>query len=96
MVFRDNGTSTVRHSLYIKILVSDSSVLTNLANRSFLNLSPRTRLAVGASFLVWGTIGLYITDTAEKKLGFEASPGDRERLDGVMPRISVVERTERG
>jgi hypothetical protein len=52
------------------------------------------RIAVGVSLLAWGTAGLYISDAAEKKLGFEPSEGDREALEKVMPRIRSVDRTE--
>lgn len=38
--------------------------------------------------------GLYVSDAAEKKLGFEPGPEDRERLERALPRITVVEREE--
>lgn len=44
--------------------------------------------------MVWGTAGLYISDHAEKKLGFEAMDKDREALKGFLPRITSVERDE--
>jgi hypothetical protein len=47
---------------------------------------------VGIAFLAWGAIGLYISDTAEKKLGFEPSQKDKEALEAVVPKISLVER----
>lgn len=64
--------------------------------RSFRNLSPKARIGVGAAFLAWGTIGLYISDNAEKKLGFEPTEKDREELDAVVPKITVVERNVKG
>lgn len=66
-----------------------------LFKRSFKSLSPNTRLYVGLGILAWGTIGLYISDTAEKKFGLEATQRDKERLTDVLPRVSVVEREER-
>jgi len=60
--------------------------------QTFLNLTPRTRLLVGTSFLAWGTLGLYLTDRAESTLGFEATEQDREALKSTLPRITVVER----
>ncbi|TVY29527.1 hypothetical protein LHYA1_G001494 [Lachnellula hyalina] len=56
--------------------------------QSFRNLSPRTRLGLGVGFIAWGTIGLYLSDRAEKKFGLEATERDREAL----PRITIVER----
>ncbi|KAH7391503.1 hypothetical protein BKA64DRAFT_677786 [Cadophora sp. MPI-SDFR-AT-0126] len=64
--------------------------------QSFLNLSPRTRLLIGGGFLAWGTLGLYITDRAESKLGFEATDRDREALRSTLPTIQVVEREQEG
>jgi hypothetical protein len=55
-------------------------------------LSPRTRAGVGLAFLAWGTIGLYVSDRAEKRFGFEASEKDREALESAVPKITVVER----
>jgi hypothetical protein len=61
-------------------------------HRSFTNLSPRTRLLLGLGTLAWGTIGLYASDVAEKKFGFEPSEKDRAELKKVVPRITVVEK----
>jgi hypothetical protein len=61
-------------------------------SRAFRNLPQRTRVGVGAALLAWGTAGLYLSDTAEKKLGLEPSEEDRAALDAVIPRITVVKR----
>jgi hypothetical protein len=63
--------------------------------RTFRNLPQRTRAGIGLAFLAWGTIGLYISDSAEKKFGLEPSQTDKEALEAVVPRISVVERGDR-
>ncbi|KAJ8071791.1 hypothetical protein OCU04_002105 [Sclerotinia nivalis] len=55
---------------------------------SFRALPPRTRAMIGASFIAWGTIGLYLSETAEKKLGFEPTEQDKAK----MPKITVVEK----
>ncbi|CAG8952444.1 hypothetical protein HYFRA_00001191 [Hymenoscyphus fraxineus] len=60
--------------------------------KNFLTLPPLQRASIGVAFLAWGTLGLYLSDTAERKLGFEASPKEKEELEGLMPRVSVVER----
>ncbi len=67
-----------------------------MLRRTFTNLPPRTRLSLGAAFLAWGTIGLYISDSAEKKLGFEATEKDRAALEAVVPRVIAVERDVEG
>jgi hypothetical protein len=49
-------------------------------------------LNLGLGFLAWGTVGLLLSNQAEKKLGFEPSESDKEALEKIKPRISVVER----
>ena len=44
------------------------------------------------AFLAWGTIGLYVSDSAEKKLGLEPSEKDKQELEAVVPKITLVER----
>lgn len=63
-------------------------------NRKFRALPPLTRASIGTAFLAWGTLGLYFSDTAEKKLGFSPSESDREALEGIVPRLVVVERED--
>jgi hypothetical protein len=60
--------------------------------RSFRGLSLRGRLGVGLGLLAWGTIGLYLSNTAEKKLGLEPTEKDREALGKMVPNITTVER----
>jgi len=42
-----------------------------------------------------GTIGLYISDKAEKKLGFEPTPAEKEALTATLPKITTIERDDR-
>ncbi|KAI9746209.1 MAG: hypothetical protein M1818_000890 [Claussenomyces sp. TS43310] len=60
--------------------------------QSFKSLSPRTRLAVGCGLLAWGVLGPYMSDAAEKKLGFEPSQRDKDNLEAATPKIRLVER----
>ncbi|KAH8659122.1 hypothetical protein BGZ60DRAFT_531038 [Tricladium varicosporioides] len=64
--------------------------------QAYRNLSPKTRIAVGLSVIAWGTIGLYVSDNAEKKLGFEATAKDKEALKEYVPRVTIVDREETG
>jgi hypothetical protein len=81
-------------SAAVKPLIIHSPPQNLTKRRTFRNLSPKTRILVGVGFLAWGTAGLYISDRAEKKMGFEATEKDREALEGVLPRITVVERDQ--
>ncbi len=67
-------------------------MLTKSTSSAFTNLSPRTRIGVGAAVIAWGTVGLYISDAAEKKLGFEPTEEDKRALDAALPRIRTVEK----
>jgi hypothetical protein len=63
-----------------------------IPNRKYLSLAPRTRLVLGGSLIAWATIGIYVSDTSEKAFGLEATDEDRKRLQEVLPRIREVER----
>jgi len=41
-----------------------------------------------------GTIGLYISDRAEKKLGFEPTPAEQEAWAATLPKITTIERND--
>ncbi|RYP49130.1 hypothetical protein DL768_005127 [Monosporascus sp. mg162] len=60
--------------------------------QSFRNLTPRTRALVGAGLLVWGAVGLRLSDRAEERLGLTPSEEDREALARLGPGIIPVER----
>ncbi|TQS34282.1 hypothetical protein Golomagni_05341 [Golovinomyces magnicellulatus] len=65
-----------------------------LLPQSVRNLPSRTRLLVGVAFLAWGTMGLYLTEPVEKKLGLEPCAEEKEKLGQFFPRIEVVEKKE--
>lgn len=83
-------------STCINHIVSEMLIVLSPSCRSFRNLSPKARIGVGIAFLAWGTLGLYISDNAEKKLGFEPTEKDRQALDAAVPKITVVERDVKG
>lgn len=62
--------------------------------RTYTNLTPKTRLMIGVGIMAWSGIGLLVSDTAEKKLGYEATEADRERLRDALPRVRFVEKEE--
>ncbi|RKF76036.1 hypothetical protein GcM1_230077 [Golovinomyces cichoracearum] len=65
-----------------------------LLPQSVRNLPSRTRLLVGVAFLAWGTMGLYLTEPVEKKLGLEPCAEEKEKLGQFFPRIEVVEKKQ--
>lgn len=68
--------------------------LTAYETRSFRSLPPRTRIGLGFAVIAWGTIGLYISDEAEKKLGFEPTQRDKEALAAATPKVIVIDRDQ--
>ncbi len=66
-----------------------------LTSSSYRALSPRTRLGVGVGVLVWGTLGLYLSDAAADRMGMTPSEADKEALAKMTPRIHVVDREDR-
>lgn len=63
-----------------------------IASSSFKSLNPQTRILVGLGVVAWGTIGLYMTPAAERKLGFEPSEKDKQALEAAKPKIIFVDR----
>ncbi|KUJ10240.1 uncharacterized protein LY89DRAFT_723501 [Mollisia scopiformis] len=96
LIRQASSSPNIKRHLHLTASCSPSTTTMSSMLQSFRNLSPRTRIGVGIAFLAWGTIGLYISDNAEKRLGFEATEKDREALGVVVPRITVVEREGKG
>ena len=46
--------------------------------------------------MAWAGLGIYLTDQAEKKFDLVPTDRDKEKLEGVVPRIRVVERDGEG
>ncbi|KAI1205683.1 uncharacterized protein F4807DRAFT_464364 [Annulohypoxylon truncatum] len=61
-------------------------------DRSFRNLSPRTRIGVGLGLLAWGAVGLHLSDRAEQRYGFTPTEEDEAELAKVFPRITAVDK----
>ena len=58
-------------------------------------LTPRTRLLLGIGIITWGGLGLLVTDHAEKRFNMIPTDKDREKLEEVMPKITILEREDR-
>jgi len=63
--------------------------------QSYKASAPRTRLLLGLGIITWGGLGLLFTDQAEKKFNMVPTEKDREKLEEVMPRITILEREDR-
>ncbi|KAK3318362.1 hypothetical protein B0H66DRAFT_602953 [Apodospora peruviana] len=57
--------------------------------KSYQALSSNYKLVFGAGMVVWGVVGLTMTDTIEEKLGLTPSEEDLKRL----PKIQVIDRS---
>lgn len=60
--------------------------------QSYRNLAPKTRLLVGGGIIVWGALGLFISDRAEQAFGLVPTEQDKENLQHAMPKIHFVEK----
>jgi hypothetical protein len=60
--------------------------------KSYYNsLSTKTRLGVGGGAMLYACLGLYISDAAEKKLGYTPTEEDKRKLREAMPKIRIVD-----
>lgn len=66
-----------------------------LSIRAYQRLPSKAKLGVGAGLLVWGVVGLYLSDQAEEKYGFKPSEKDKADLDKMTPKIRLVDRETR-
>ncbi|KAK6337750.1 hypothetical protein TWF696_001231 [Orbilia brochopaga] len=59
--------------------------------RWFTGLSKTSRLALGGGLIAYGLAGSYLTDRAEEAFGLVPTEEDKQKLKGLVPKISVVE-----
>jgi len=62
--------------------------------QSYTSLPPRTKLYLGLGLITWSSIGLWVTSTAEQKLGMQASEEDLKKLKEVVPKVRWVDKDE--
>ncbi|KAH6635479.1 hypothetical protein B0J18DRAFT_48844 [Chaetomium sp. MPI-SDFR-AT-0129] len=62
----------------------------------YTSLPKKTRLALGGTLLVWGSLGMAFGDKLEAYLGLTPNEADWEHLDSVMPKIRIMDRDENG
>lgn len=60
--------------------------------QSYLNLPQRTKLLVGGGIMVWGTLGLFLSDRAEQAFGLAPTEEDKKMLREAVPKMRVVEK----
>ncbi|KAF3921267.1 hypothetical protein ABW21_db0206514 [Orbilia brochopaga] len=59
--------------------------------RWFTGLSRTSRLALGGGLITYGLVGSYLTDRAEESFGLVPTEEDKQKLRGLVPKVSVVE-----
>lgn len=72
-----------------------SSAYTDHSSRSYRNLSPKSKLGVGVGMVVWGVVGLRLSEKAEDKFGYKPTEADKDALEKMTPKITVIKREER-
>ena len=53
-------------------------------------MGSRARLGFGLGVMAWGAVGLYISDQSEK-WGMKASKEEKEVVNRMVPKITVVD-----
>lgn len=66
----------------------------DLLSRSYRGLSSRTRILVGVGVMAYATFGLFATDKAEEIFNFTPTQVDKDRLNGAIPKLRVVDRKD--
>lgn len=49
---------------------------------------------MGATLIVWGLAGPYLSDMLGNKMGYKATEADKEALEKLKPRLHVVDRDD--
>lgn len=58
-------------------------------------MSPKSKLGVGVGMVVWGVVGLRLSEKAEDKFGYKPTEADKDALEKMTPKITVIKREER-
>ncbi|KAK0714635.1 hypothetical protein B0H67DRAFT_644479 [Lasiosphaeris hirsuta] len=58
--------------------------------KSYQNLSPKSKLAVGATLLFWGATGPYLSDKLGEAFGYNPTEADK----AALPKIHIVPRDD--
>jgi hypothetical protein len=67
-------------------------ILRLILDRYYRNLSPSTRMLIGAGVMGYAFIGMTLSDQAEKVFGYVPSEEDKQKLEKSMPKIHSVDR----
>lgn len=49
---------------------------------------------MGATLILWGLAGPYVSDMLGDKMGYKATEADKEALDKLKPKLHVVDRDD--
>lgn len=71
----------------------ESALLTS--QRSYRNLSTRTRVLIGGGIMLYAGFGLLLSDKAEEAFGFTPTEEDRKGLREAVPKIHMVEKEKK-
>ncbi len=65
---------------------------TNGQSSRYTRIPPRTRLFFALGAVFWATLGLYGLGPLERVVGLVPNEKDQEKLEKMLPKISVVDR----
>ena len=61
-----------------------------LERRAYQNLKPLHRAGLGATVIVWGAAGLWLSDRAEERY-FVATEEEKAKIEKMRPRVTFVD-----
>jgi hypothetical protein len=61
-------------------------------NSKYQGLTPKTKALVGIGVMGYAVAGLYLSDTAEEKLGMKATDEDKAKLREMIPRVHTIDK----
>jgi hypothetical protein len=64
----------------------------HLFRSSYKALSPKTRLFVGLGLMVNAAVAMHFEDEIENFLSMKSTPEQQKKLEGNLPKVSLVER----
>ena len=82
-------------SLAVRLYLHDPLKISLINDRSYRNLSSRTRLFVGGGIMAYAVFGLMLSDKAEEAFGLTPSEKDKQDLREAVPKIHLVERDKK-
>ncbi|EME38342.1 hypothetical protein DOTSEDRAFT_29401 [Dothistroma septosporum NZE10] len=78
----------------VALLASYVTSIGCILRKSYRNITPRTRVIIGAGIMAYAAAGLFLSDKAEQSFGFTPTEEDKKKLRDAVPTVHMVEREQ--